>query len=114
MRISDWSSDVCSSDLEAGVEALLVRHGRAEAGLLEILVVDREAGREIHVHAGQVGELKRPHAELAHVAHDAVDVLRLDRESVVWGKSVSVRLDIGGRRIIKKKKTEQQIKQQNR
>src|SRR3546814_18468497 len=28
----------------------------------------------------------------------------LDRKSVVWGKSVSVRVDIGGRRLIKKKK----------
>src|SRR3546814_15089034 len=28
----------------------------------------------------------------------------LDRKSVVWGKSVSVRVDLGGRRIIKKKK----------
>src|SRR3546814_16587407 len=27
-----------------------------------------------------------------------------DRKSVVWGKSVSVRVDLGGRRIIKKKK----------
>src|SRR3546814_12638658 len=29
----------------------------------------------------------------------------VDRKSVVWGKSVSVRVDLGGRRIIKKKKT---------
>src|SRR3546814_12919874 len=29
-----------------------------------------------------------------------------DRKSVVSGKSVSVRVDLGGRRIIKKKKTE--------
>src|SRR3546814_20861234 len=28
----------------------------------------------------------------------------LDRKSVVWGKSGSVRVDLGGRRIIKKKK----------
>src|SRR3546814_20716826 len=28
-----------------------------------------------------------------------------DRKSVGWGKRVSVRLDLGGRRIIKKKKT---------
>src|SRR3546814_15141753 len=27
-----------------------------------------------------------------------------DRKSVVWGKSVAVRVDLGGRRIIKKKK----------
>src|SRR3546814_11956506 len=30
---------------------------------------------------------------------------RIDRKSVVSGKSVSVRVDLGGRRIIKKKKT---------
>src|SRR3546814_17215509 len=29
---------------------------------------------------------------------------RIDRKSVVQGKSVSVRVDLGGRRIIKKKK----------
>src|SRR3546814_17449311 len=29
---------------------------------------------------------------------------RADRKSVVWGKSVSVRVDLGCRRIIKKKK----------
>src|SRR3546814_19853312 len=27
----------------------------------------------------------------------------IDRQSVVWGKSVSVRVDLGGRRLIKKK-----------
>src|SRR3546814_15049450 len=52
--------------------------------------------------------------------HDALQVLdvisdadrrkggavRVDRKSVVSGKSVSVRVDLGGRRIIKKKKKE--------
>src|SRR3546814_16751824 len=32
--------------------------------------------------------------------------LRVDRKSVVSGKSVSVRVDLGGRRIIKKQKNE--------
>src|SRR3546814_12610058 len=32
-------------------------------------------------------------------------IVRLDRKSGVWGKSVSVRVDSGGVRIIKKKKT---------
>src|SRR3546814_19085643 len=35
---------------------------------------------------------------------EATEEGRLDRKSVVEGKSVSVRLDLGGRRIIKKKK----------
>src|SRR3546814_17373633 len=30
-------------------------------------------------------------------------LLALDRKRVVWGKSVAVRVDLGGRRIIKKK-----------
>src|SRR3546814_17004281 len=36
---------------------------------------------------------------------------RQDRKSVVKGKSVSVRVDLGGRRIIKKKSTEEYKKQ---
>src|SRR3546814_20776763 len=35
----------------------------------------------------------------------------LDRKSVVSGKSVSVRVDLGGRRLIKKQKNEKQIVQ---
>src|SRR3546814_16411905 len=31
MRISDWSSDVCSSDLAAGVQVVLVRVGHDTA-----------------------------------------------------------------------------------
>src|SRR3546814_12730426 len=35
---------------------------------------------------------------------DALRIMQAeDRKSVVWGKSVSVRVDLGGRRIIKKK-----------
>src|SRR3546814_20253972 len=37
------------------------------------------------------------------VAEIMGDAPRLDRKSVVWGKSVSVRVDLGGRGIIKNK-----------
>src|SRR3546814_15484230 len=40
--------------------------------------------------------------------NDSLFGLRLDRNSVVSGKSVSVRVDLGGRRIIKKKKTQKE------
>src|SRR3546814_15300735 len=92
MRISDWSSDVCSSDL----------HDRQR-------VVDLGERAEVVV--------ERRHAS-PHVRGDASHRQRLvtvpvhqcergfeDRKSVVSGKSVSVRVDLGGRRIIKKKKT---------
>src|SRR3546814_17030610 len=35
--------------------------------------------------------------------------IRPDRKSVVYGKSVSVRVDLGGRRIFKQKKTSKHI-----
>src|SRR3546814_20684461 len=97
MRISDWSSDVCSSDLL--LEELL-----AEVGVAGHLAqgADLAPGRA-HV-AQQVGDA----AVLGGVgvgAHeeDAPLGARGDRKSVVWGKSVSVRVDLGGRRNIKNK-----------
>src|SRR3546814_20047872 len=91
MRMSDCSSDVCSSDLNGSrpnrlretefacfLEALL-------PGFDDVLDRVRDVERE------QVDERL------------ALRVERLDRKSVVSGKSVPVRVDLGGRRIITKK-----------
>src|SRR3546814_7156019 len=43
-------------------------------------------------------------ADMAHSLKTPLAVIRADRKSVVSGKSVSARVDIGGRRILKKKK----------
>src|SRR3546814_15956215 len=92
MRISDWSSDVCSSDLHAVIahdhHRLVAEPGDHALGLVAqphavIAVVDRDAAEEAH-----------------GVLVDRQDAA--DRKSVVEGKSVSVRVDLGGRRIIKK------------
>src|SRR3546814_18280735 len=45
------------------------------------------------------------HMRQSGLKREAGNRLAIDRKSVVWGKSVSVRVDFGGRRIIKKKKT---------
>src|SRR3546814_21039154 len=45
----------------------------------------------------------RGHQLTQRLVHGAMS--RQDRKSVVWGKSVSVRVDLGGRRIINKKKS---------
>src|SRR3546814_5590025 len=89
MRISDWSSDVCSSDLRGvqrqcrgreGAQCVYRRDARARAG-------GGEDGRR-----GSCGG----DAEAAVGRAD-----REDRKSVVWGKGVSVRVDLGGCRILK-------------
>src|SRR3546814_4152300 len=40
MRISDWSSDVCSSDLTLKVGLSKIRTGRAHAGILDHVQVE--------------------------------------------------------------------------
>src|SRR3546814_4572698 len=73
MRISDWSSDVCSSDLfRAEPEAGCNRVARGFQFDWPAVPFDRSEERRV-------------------------------------GKSVSVRVDLGGRRIIKKKKKNHEI-----
>src|SRR3546814_15490024 len=95
MRISDWSSDVCSSDLK-GVDAAVAEQVDAHLPGLE---TRRDEQRVHHVLKQRLG-LGIAQDRLRHRgAH------RQDRKSVVSGKSVSVRVALGGRRIITKKYT---------
>src|SRR3546814_14592486 len=136
MRISDWSSDVCSSDLSslAAREPALYNYGwskeRAEAivqgsgldwtivrppavfgpGDTEMLDMFRMARRGIalvpsgRMSAIYVDELARLLVTLAADRTASIGQIYDDRKSVVWGKSVSVRVDLGGGRISQKKK----------
>src|SRR3546814_7523705 len=56
MRISDWSSDVCSSDLEIGVEALGIdferRRGLPLQRAVDLMPLDRALLREVLEDAG--------------------------------------------------------------
>src|SRR3546814_17388629 len=74
MRISDWSADVCSSDLDRG-------------------------GAEVRLEEQQQCSKPQEPQRLQHALQS-----RADRKSVVSGKSVSVRVDLGGRRSIKNNK----------
>src|SRR3546814_10971282 len=87
MRISDWSSDVCSSDLQdRGGTAAHCRHLSAREQCISDPCQCSARGcndRQAHAQC-QPGPQRRSEER---------------RE----GKSVSVRVDLGGRRIIKKK-----------
>src|SRR3546814_14147074 len=79
-----------------GVDAAVVG---AQQLALELKIVGRV--REDHVDRGLRHGL---HQRDAVALPDHILLHRLDRKSVAKGKSVSVRVDLGGRRIIKKKK----------
>src|SRR3546814_20262690 len=119
MRISDWSSDVCSSDLlvfiggadAASGGADLARAGGGFAQRVEVAVKGQDqrtivGNREIlgvdgNALLAQLGDLV---AQRPRIAADAVaDDRQRDRKSVVSGTRVSVRVDIGGRRLLKQK-----------
>src|SRR3546814_12623678 len=99
MRISDWSSDVCSSDL-----ACATLRGQSECGHQSN---DKQHADYCPIQAYNHLDHNFPFAG-KHIHQAAFPQLAAneDRKSVVWGKSVSVRVDLGGRRIIKKKNTQ--------
>src|SRR3546814_14450914 len=93
MRISDWSSDVCSSDLEGRlVGQQEVSHG-ARCSCRRGWRLARAALR---------ADMRCLNSTSAARGHP--NPLHPERKSAVSGKSVSVRVDLGGRRIIYKKK----------
>src|SRR3546814_11937771 len=114
MRISDWSSNVCSSDLPSDGRLLLgwePQHDHRPRALF----ADREppeAGVARRRPRGGVGGAERralripaePDGHARPVAATAAPG-RADRKSGVSGKGGSVRVDLGGRRSINKKKT---------
>src|SRR3546814_16675774 len=99
MRISDWSSDVCSSDLRIASYGLKV-------GSFVAPIWDGAGGGSA---MGSVEDRKRFVSQVRKAAAIGQQMRELgirptgDRKSVVEGKSGSVRVDLGGRRIIKKK-----------
>src|SRR3546814_14180548 len=113
MRISDWSSDVCSSDLFTDVTALKrdsALFNRAQT-LAHIGGWEWDTGRnrlyltqETQHILGQDPPPETIEALIGCLREGDRGRLRKERKSVVSGKSVSVRVDLGGRRIMKKKK----------
>src|SRR3546814_15420808 len=97
MRISDWSSDVCSSDLLGATMVM----GTQQAGVRE----DRQVDGVFAMWYGKGPGVDRA-GDAIHHGHAAGASRHGARKSVVEGKSVAVRVDLGGRRIIKKKITD--------
>src|SRR3546814_11888566 len=128
MRISDWSSDVCSSDLQAQgyervkppllefEEALLTGAGTAVASQT-FRLMDPVSQRMMGLRADMTPQVARiattrlkkaPRPLRLCYGGQVLQVrgsqLRPDRKSVVLGTRGSVRVDLGGRGILKKKK----------
>src|SRR3546814_13985607 len=94
MRISDWSSDVCSSDLPQRALAMACALCGVSLDKADPRIWD---AREL----GLFDSLPSLRVQATNILgkHDLLEIGRASSR----GKSVSVRVDLGGRRIIKKK-----------
>src|SRR3546814_17576117 len=123
MRISDWSSDVCSSDLPGAdciarrspQYALAAGRTRPEVfrksdamGLIDRLLGRSDDRETAALYAAIVARARVPHWYIDGGVPDTVDGRfdMIERQSDVQGRSVSVRVVCGGRRILKKKKND--------
>src|SRR3546814_15743872 len=107
MRISDWSSDVCSSDLSDGKRhdhaGQFITHQRPEQAAFNH-DAEKAADNAASQYRKEKWQAECSEPEQHRHGTDHVE-LALERQNVVWGKSGSVRVDLGGRRIYKKTKT---------
>src|SRR3546814_18454948 len=105
LRISDWSSDVCSSDL---AERSLQRHrGRRRPPGAAALALPHGLPGQLRDGAGDGRPPSLPchgdEREQPAPLDPAAPAGQPYRKSVVEGKSVHIRLVLGGRRIVKTK-----------
>src|SRR3546814_20892617 len=103
MRISDWSSDVCSYDLNV-VCLCCVFWGDGFRTVKSL----RQSSQKACSHGCKLQIRLFPNDAVqaqtkSHPLCARTCTSKLDRKSVVSGKRGSVRVDLGGRRIIKKK-----------
>src|SRR3546814_14745149 len=114
MRISDWSSDVCSSDL-----VLVTVVGKTEAdpskGFFPLTVDYIEktyaAGKIPGGFLKREGRPSEKETLTCRLIDRPIRPLFPDRKSDVQGKSVAVRVDPGGGRLINNKKQVRRINQ---
>src|SRR3546814_18201848 len=99
MRISDWSSDVCSSVLFWGRNAGRSRWLQNRTRSLPLYRRCRGCDYQ------WTGTRRFCDHRHGCAATERRENARPDRKSVVSGKSVSVRVDLGGRRTLNKKMT---------
>src|SRR3546814_16290954 len=110
MRISDWSSDVCSSDLADAGRAIQLVAGKHVEIRIQRLHVDRHVlhslaavdQRERALFMGDAADIRHRH-DGAQRVRDMGD--GEERKSAESGTMWAVSVDLGGCRTVKKKKT---------
>src|SRR3546814_1076068 len=106
MRISDWSSDVCSSDLAWATEPghRPWRHGRLPAAQLADFAIDRRSARRrqgLHAdRARQDRRRPRPHLPREHAESRRLMVEAIRTTCAYCGVGCGIRATVTGERKV--------------
>src|SRR3546814_17373798 len=103
MRISDWSSDVCSSDLSVSSKAFGCATASTIGSTVSTVASTTSTTTPVTVGTRPDGPSVLSTTASTTGGRTASTIGNTDRKSVVEGKSVSDRVDLGGRRILQKK-----------
>src|SRR3546814_15308329 len=127
MRISDWSSDVCSSDLHRGHPEVIGTFGQVPPGSMTLVETVADAEALVPADPGNLAFLTQTTLSVDDTAEIVATLERRfpaiepprgedicyatsnrqDRKDVGQGRSVAERVDLGGRRHLQKKKKAQ-------
>src|SRR3546814_19294590 len=102
MRISDCSSDVCSAELAVQSGCQRTHGTRRRPAARRSRALHPAAGTRLPDGYLRDGAGRRPPARRLFRLSRPAEPADPARTSVGWGKSVSLRVDIGGRRKIQK------------
>src|SRR3546814_13390922 len=104
MRISDWSSRVLFRSSRSSAPVKLSNHWNARLEMIKSNHCHSKKGHSPSIVKNVPARRGSRAARSTISGARSVTVNSADRKSVVQGKSVSVRVDLGGRRIFNKKK----------
>src|SRR3546814_19389269 len=108
MRISDWSSDVCSSDLPGSGRTLPDLAATPLFSFAAIgLKIDVDTGVVNSFPCATTGRSENVDALAASIVWSRPLRRLIERKRVVSGKSVAIGVELGGRRMITKKKSQE-------
>src|SRR3546814_10480095 len=99
MRISDWSSDVCSSDLVLALSVPVELHLHPSV-VVDVDLVAPRSGHDRGLHAGHVRPWRTPGLAILHAAWDAGEAVAVAARAAIVAEVVAAAVPNRGDHVL--------------